>query len=143
MDYLQYKGVKALEGIQAGIKVLNLIINGLPSIPEPLIRPGRLDYMIGFKPYYKWITFNTLHIWISKFVYSFCFKPYYKWITFNTLLSKLYRSYTFSFKPYYKWITFNTFKMRNIKLVAKSFKPYYKWITFNTINKNFNKAHAE
>ena len=38
--------------------VLNLIINGLPSIlPNPNIL---IPSLISFKPYYKWITFNTL-----------------------------------------------------------------------------------
>ena len=38
--------------------VLNLIINGLPSI---LTRKSEYDMhnADGFKPYYKWITFNT------------------------------------------------------------------------------------
>ena len=38
------------------------------------------------------------------------FKPYYKWITFNTIakMSKE-NNKDYSFKPYYKWITFNTF----------------------------------
>ena len=37
------------------------------------------------------------------------FKPYYKWITFNILVSgAIARGYlAVSFKPYYKWITFN------------------------------------
>ena len=40
--------------------VLNLVINGLPSILK-----ARIKQMIGldtkrFKPCYKWITFNTL-----------------------------------------------------------------------------------
>ena len=39
---------------------------------------------------------------------SASFKPYYKWITFNTeFLHSLIQLYH-SFKPYYKWITFNT-----------------------------------
>ena len=37
-----------------------------------------------------------------------CFKPYYKWITFNTVRAELRRMGAQSFKPYYKWITFNT-----------------------------------
>ena len=38
--------------------VLNLIINGLPSILRHLIK--HLKKVIwSFKPYYKWITFNT------------------------------------------------------------------------------------
>ena len=37
------------------------------------------------------------------------FKPYYKWITFNTLVQgHMGATYTLGFKPYYKWITFNT-----------------------------------
>ena len=38
------------------------------------------------------------------------FKPYYKWITFNTMGECLVndRARKRSFKPYYKWITFNT-----------------------------------
>ena len=40
-------------------RVLNLIINGLPSI---LGEYGLVASNFGrcFKPYYKWITFNTL-----------------------------------------------------------------------------------
>ena len=42
-------------------------------------------------------------------VYLYCFKPYYKWITFNTILPVTILSPTLKgFKPYYKWITFNT-----------------------------------
>ena len=38
----------------------------------------------GFKPYYKWITFNTnKNNYKENFKYD-SFKPYYKWITFNT-----------------------------------------------------------
>ena len=63
--------------------VLNLIINGLPSIPF-----RDKEIMVGFptrfKPYYKWITFNT-HTLKNFDACSFHgFKPYYKWITFNT-----------------------------------------------------------
>ena len=56
MEYLQY----IINGISwydfSG--VLNLIINGIPSIPELGFEP---EYMTddGFKPYYKWNTFNT------------------------------------------------------------------------------------
>ena len=64
--------------------------------------------VISFKPYYKWITFNTLKVEVPAGfeevlnliinglpsilyhycpfqIHIFCFKPYYKWITFNTL----------------------------------------------------------
>ena len=37
--------------------VLNLIINGLPSILMNFLDP--ISLFVGFKPYYKWITFNT------------------------------------------------------------------------------------
>ena len=40
------------------LKVLNLIINGLPSILNKNIVGNLTD--TRFKPYYKWITFNTL-----------------------------------------------------------------------------------
>ena len=36
------------------------------------------------------------------------FKPYYKWITFNTAVKEDKTKLIASFKPYYKWITFNT-----------------------------------
>ena len=39
----------------------------------------------SFKPYYKWITFNTEATKINGFIGGWLgFKPYYKWITFNT-----------------------------------------------------------
>ena len=41
-------------------------------------------YMQGFKPYYKWITFNTIELGDLIRSYDLRFKPYYKWITFNT-----------------------------------------------------------
>ena len=40
----------------------------------------------SFKPYYKWITFNTKLKAYGDIVDILSFKPYYKWITFNTLL---------------------------------------------------------
>ena len=56
MDYLQY-GIRCILRHSYSC-VLNLIINGLPSI---LNKKGkRLHYTeLSFKPYYKWITFNT------------------------------------------------------------------------------------
>ena len=49
---------RSFERIHATLYVLNLIINGLPSILESkgLVWLGRRS----FKPYYKWITFNTM-----------------------------------------------------------------------------------
>ena len=54
MDYLQYEDIK--NNIKDRIAVLNLIINGLPSISYSLF--VRLVKGFSFKPYYKWITFN-------------------------------------------------------------------------------------
>ena len=80
MEYLQYNMVK--EKVKYWYWVLNLIINGIPSIPDPMdfmsLRKRVLNLIIngipsiqnnvktcgtkleGFKPYYKWNTFNTL-----------------------------------------------------------------------------------
>ena len=56
MDYLQY--YKSLYRILEYPLVLNLIINGLPSISFQL-QLHQLQ-LFCFKPYYKWITFNIL-----------------------------------------------------------------------------------
>ena len=42
------------------------------------------DILKSFKPYYKWITFNTNFILQTYQICLSSFKPYYKWITFNT-----------------------------------------------------------
>ena len=68
--------------------VLNLIINGIPSIPT-YTNSSKLIYF-GFKPYYKWNTFNTFRIvFNNKKDILKSFKPYYKWNTFNTVLKGL------------------------------------------------------
>ena len=64
--------------------VLNLVINGLPSIHNSYIKveigPNKC-----FKPCYKWITFNTkFKRELSMKNIDDSFKPCYKWITFNT-----------------------------------------------------------
>ena len=41
-------------------KVLNLIINGIPSIRDKTLGKMRVDAYC-FKPYYKWNTFNTTY----------------------------------------------------------------------------------
>ena len=41
-------------------------------------------------------------------VAGLCFKPYYKWMTFNTVHYVQIQWNMFRFKPYYKWMTFNT-----------------------------------
>ena len=52
---------------QANVRVLNLIITGIPSIPK-----GPSDYdwycYLSFKPYYNWNTFNTKELAYTKFV---------------------------------------------------------------------------
>ena len=80
MDYLQYP--IAFYTWIAVLVVLNLIINGLPSIHKR-IKAFIKKKFEGFKPYYKWITFNTYKILEWGFPLR-SFKPYYKWITFNT-----------------------------------------------------------
>ena len=59
MDYLQYSYEALANKVKKWNKVLNLIINGLPSI-QNLIYHRVSKYSYSFKPYYKWITFNTL-----------------------------------------------------------------------------------
>ena len=39
---------------------------------------------MSFKPYYKWITFNTITYGRERGIAMLGFKPYYKWLTFNT-----------------------------------------------------------
>ena len=63
-------------------RVLNLVINGLPSILKDLEELKSLTWA-GFKPCYKWITFNTDLSELKELI-SKGFKPCYKWITFNT-----------------------------------------------------------
>ena len=56
MEYLQY--LEDLKEIGFSWKVLNLIINGIPSILGMTMSREELD-TLSFKPYYKWNTFNT------------------------------------------------------------------------------------
>ena len=62
--------------------VLNLIINGIPSIQ--VLKISYIYYHLSFKPYYKWNTFNTAVIGTDYKNDNGGFKPYYKWNTFNT-----------------------------------------------------------
>ena len=59
MDYLQYLDRDDLVYQRKRIEVLNLIINGLPSIHNYNLNERGKYAEEGFKPYYKWITFNT------------------------------------------------------------------------------------
>ena len=63
--------------------VLNLVINGLPSILIGALKADTMDDL-RFKPCYKWITFNTNTVTDFNGYIPTCFKPCYKWITFNT-----------------------------------------------------------
>ena len=56
MEYLQYCLVIPVPPKYSDI-VLNLIINGIPSIQNTATSPVRSS--VSFKPYYKWNTFNT------------------------------------------------------------------------------------
>ena len=80
MDYLLNK-LKKVKHSDEIARVLNLIINGLPS---------KLNSSNGIKSSYL---FEVLNLIIN----GLPSKPLYK----NTLSKCLY-----SFKPYYKWITF-------------------------------------
>ena len=67
MDYLQYSFNE--ETYKELLQVLNLIINGLPSI---LSGNSFKNGISGcFKPYYKWITFNTVLSWVRWSVFPY------------------------------------------------------------------------
>ena len=113
MEYLQYS-IRSLIYFIFSSTVLNLIINGIPSILEECILH---HHRFGsFKPYYKWNTFNTEVDGQLDKAADGSFKPYYKWNTFNTwrLMDETVWK-ELSFKPYYKWNTFNTRKKRILK----------------------------
>ena len=80
MEYLQY--IPNDKSWWSSYSVLNLIINGIPSIlPEGL---KQMWSNLSFKPYYKWNTFNTKIEKLQAETEKQRFKPYYKWNTFNT-----------------------------------------------------------
>ena len=109
MEYLQYLSKRCLKIVNSE-GVLNLIINGIPSIlksKEEVEKEG-LTYVLNliingipsipkkahihsekcrrsFKPYYKWNTFNTIGEVNETYILKGSFKPYYKWNTFNTI----------------------------------------------------------
>ena len=86
MDDLQYTNLTKSTTPEA--IVLNLVINGWPSIQNDRAIIDRTKEAIGFKPCYKWMTFNT-----ESFEFNGDsddgFKPCYKWMTFNTLRNYL------------------------------------------------------
>ena len=120
MDYLQYYKISKWNGVIE--EVLNLIINGLPSIL------GIVSIIVSalpcFKPYYKWITFNTENSYRCRSTrISFVLN-----LIINGLPSipKEINEFTnsvveLSFKPYYKWITFNTFVIQVQVLIFQLF----------------------
>ena len=136
MDYLQYESLEA--GATAVIQdgVLNLVINGLPSILHQNINLLRIGLYQRFKPCYKWITFNTTIS--SLIIYKLSIKVLN--LVINGLPSILGN------------IKFSSSKLDMIVLnlvinglpsilagdisiqilVLVRFKPCYKWITFNT-----------
>ena len=82
MEYLQYRSSRVYHNYRL-ISVLNLVINGIPSIlPSEKARDFNL---FSFKPCYKWNTFNTNLLPLRKLEICLCFKPCYKWNTFNTI----------------------------------------------------------
>ena len=81
MEYLQYFQEFQMQFLFLAL-VLNLVINGIPSIHNPVEYNG-IDFRLCFKPCYKWNTFNTLRHRTNR-VTNDGFKPCYKWNTFNT-----------------------------------------------------------
>ena len=68
------------------------------------------------------------------FLMRVCFKPYYKWITFNTLF--LERSNLYHEQVLNLIINGLPSILKNLsssRFFLSCFKPYYKWITFNTL----------
>ena len=58
MEYLQY--INVCTGIATEVvKVLNLVISGIPSILNDIF-DAKVNDIMGFKPCYKWNTFNTV-----------------------------------------------------------------------------------
>ena len=90
MDYLQYKS-KFIE-LFYGLKVLNLVINGLPSIQKREFTKKEkdervLNLVINGLPSILLLCLVCVHLTPA----PFRFKPCYKWITFNTNLCRLFR----------------------------------------------------
>ena len=67
MDDLQYISSRFISLSSSTIWVLNLVINGWPSILKN-IGIGVAGLVGGFKPCYKWMTFNTQAQIVGKFL---------------------------------------------------------------------------
>ena len=129
MESLQYLIVVYLLNVSVIMKVLNLVINGQPSIRNILhgtiLRSVVLNLVINGQP--------SIQVYHSSYKVSYLrFKPCYKWIAFNTKTQKIKLLGLLCFKPCYKWIAFNTKGLKDMIFSASSFKPCYKWIAFNT-----------
>ena len=158
MEYLQYKVMQEVGNKL--IKVLNLIINGIPSILEDFGKVLTenlevLNLIINGIPSIHYIQDKVVN---RKIVLN---------LIINGIPSILYESIFIrwryiSFKPYYKWNTFNTANPGSIpgkafyvlNLIINGipsipydiqegnfdrigFKPYYKWNTFNTKERGY------
>ena len=66
--------------------VLNLVINGMPSIRYNFVIV-QTQTVLSFKPCYKWNAFNTKKYQKCNFRKNKGFKPCYKWNAFNTKMS--------------------------------------------------------
>ena len=99
-----------LEGAIRSVEVLNLVINGWPSILTDLISSSVLTFPVLNLVINGWPSILEEKKWLKKWTGN-CFKPCYKWMTFNTKKQVLedLRVKGSSFKPCYKWMTFNTF----------------------------------
>ena len=65
MEYLQYFFINNRTVNRYG--VLNLVINGIPSILKTTLLVMRMQDL-SFKPCYKWNTFNTTSLSASNFI---------------------------------------------------------------------------
>ena len=131
MEYLQYL-VECFIDLLCKYEVLNLVINGIPSIQNS---PSEKSVSkLCFKPCYKWNTFNTVFIIASQAVVTIvlnlvingipsirdkavCFKlnsrPVLNLVIngIPSIQKRLLKTSTLNytcFKPCYKWNTFNT-----------------------------------
>ena len=101
--------------------------------------------MFSFKPYYRWITFNTLYEYKIAGIRTVGVLNLIIDGLPSILNMNLQASNMMSFKPYYRWITFNTLVFASLMLMGltDSFKPYYRWITFNTLKQSTEKEYGE
>ena len=80
MECLQYLDSESYE--DRIFAVLNLVISGMPSILHK--KWLRNNFILCFKPCYKWNAFNTMKEKDSDSIKLNSFKPCYKWNAFNT-----------------------------------------------------------